>query len=1700
MHVLSRCSPICRCIKPSRQTIYSSRHSSQNLSGSQSSLHSTDSDGRRKANQKASDSRGKDAKRSGSGDMDKSTMFAYVQLFEPLVIRAMNLYTVTSSIPLQQQILYLLCRLLTLRVKYDMLDGNHLFIKSVLKQLELIENGHVRDSHLLLSHLFQFLTLLTQDSNKLDELVSMPRVIQLVDGLLASVHLAPRLSLPAVQPIVQDLFLQPNSKQAHRGVKQDELDAWREVVMNTLIKQIQHPPVWEQLTLLLDMFQIDEDKWKRFSRKIIDGLLPLLSSGKVAVRSAQVLGTLNTLLRSVAPIALRPVVMLFNCLFDVAAPHIMIDGMDSPEKVQAGEEKDVSRSQDLRTSTLVVMLLSIIQNNEVAILSGVAQFLPPGSAGSDDAQEATPEDAFMKFLFDIIELIAERFQGRKIITEFYCQEFAQMLRIIYTLVQNRESHPRLFGACHTAAMARAPRLNTLIRRTIFIKPLLAVYWTQLLVVVGCSHSSWLETLSLESVATNAQTRSQEIALRGAFLLSCEQIAAAVRALGPSSATETKMLALLQSKSVHWYKLTLHCSRESPVKDFFEVVMFAGGGLADILVRKMSEALAAVSTQQMSVSFQHQVLQLLDLAPPSVGIIMLLIKQALAAKRFATRSLCDAIAGKKLSTLWETGSEPGEQLLSDVAPLFAAFEATHNPSSLPVLRKTFQSIGMQVAVRRTTIEQLMSVAPQQWHRAYVTETCSSDTRMGRSNTAVHQLLDHLANDTAVQILSDPTFDSYLYASCLKPQVSFRTMATIENLDESWDPEETERALESNTVAELLEPFLFDCVSKYSVFTELVPGTRGTSRAAATEAQVPEDQETLALDKRTHICAALTVHYESSVKTRSNPTITSSADTIARIRNALTFSCTSLKLVCNPDYKLNVSEYSSVLRCTANILCLPEVSVLCEAEGTIFDKAWYNALVTNVATAYKSFAAPGSLVIATCDAEEDDDQGMASMPDHDEERFCELHLQYTLIGRLNTHLRACCMPPIKGGITHQRHIAYAPPFILSQFKRIFIAVIRLDLSAVNTFGIIVNPDSGALPRDARALFVELADPAAGVELKEELVSDELVLESVVRRLKLLGYTSNKEFEAFWDDMVRVLSPSEAFAALQGSAGVAVPAQRLAIKAMSSSLMYVLKSPQAGDPQGASRFYHRVRDIPFLHTKIGSKLVRLREALVQAGTNVSENVRNPTTPYCVNIERDFAHKDFGFGQVSVAMLHSYKIPQELEAHASSSAMANRRHSTFAAAMLHNSLDFMTTTFSNIFTNLNSVTVAVLVETVKSVLLLSDLFTSEAQHEWVLHNFIEIYKVVGADDPVLARYLVAGVTKMVAILTHAGAKTKRRQPQMDMVSKMIQDSLQQHKSLSVQTAALHGCVYLIDSKTHSVIKPLLAPITEYLAQIVKRATSSQVQPRVFAVAFCLAILMIEQYPSETDELGLVSMIVEVGVKIIVQPSTTDEIFSILVNGLDRLLLSFTLGQGLRERIESVAQHMTKTTPALASSTFTGSQRVVLALGLMITCMYTGRDGDRAGALTVKRGGMASDEIDNMSAASTSQISAIFHRANVAGASEARLIANVLPILLSDLLDLRQIMNVIMEKFTRSFVDNTQCDLIATVVHNYFEILHIHGQQEVAREWVVLSSSNFLQLPDRKKAVTSLACLLASVSQEPAIRSLYASVINYTQVPFVFL
>ena len=54
----------------------------------------------------------------------QASVGAYIRLFEPLVIKALKQYTISSSLQLQQQVLNLLAQLVQLRVNYCLLDSD----------------------------------------------------------------------------------------------------------------------------------------------------------------------------------------------------------------------------------------------------------------------------------------------------------------------------------------------------------------------------------------------------------------------------------------------------------------------------------------------------------------------------------------------------------------------------------------------------------------------------------------------------------------------------------------------------------------------------------------------------------------------------------------------------------------------------------------------------------------------------------------------------------------------------------------------------------------------------------------------------------------------------------------------------------------------------------------------------------------------------------------------------------------------------------------------------------------------------------------------------------------------------------------------------------------------------------------------------------------------------------------------------------------------------------------------------------------------------------------------------------------------------------------------------------------------------------------------------------------------------------------
>lgn len=116
--------------------------------------------------------------------------------------------------------------------------------------------------------------------------------MQRCDGVMASGHSVDTFAIPALQPLVLNLFVRP-------GKEGPELATQREVVLSMLLRVIDHSRVLSLLTHVLDCFSRSSQHWHRV------GLSPLPSLRHFSLRTVQVSGQiLASLLNAIARLSL----------------------------------------------------------------------------------------------------------------------------------------------------------------------------------------------------------------------------------------------------------------------------------------------------------------------------------------------------------------------------------------------------------------------------------------------------------------------------------------------------------------------------------------------------------------------------------------------------------------------------------------------------------------------------------------------------------------------------------------------------------------------------------------------------------------------------------------------------------------------------------------------------------------------------------------------------------------------------------------------------------------------------------------------------------------------------------------------------------------------------------------------------------------------------------------------------------------------------------------------------------------------------------------------------------------------------------------------------------------------------------------------------------------------------------------------------
>nr|XP_023494239.1 huntingtin isoform X5 [Equus caballus] len=606
---------------------------------------------------------------------DKNAIHNHIRLFEPLVIKALKQYTTTTSVQLQKQVLDLLAQLVQLRVNYCLLDSDQVFIGFVLKQFEYIEVGQFRESEAIIPNIFFFLVLLSYERYHSKQIIGIPKIIQLCDGIMASGRKAVTHAIPALQPIVHDLFVLRGTNKADAG---KELETQKEVVVSMLLRLIQYHQVLEMFILVLQQcHKENEDKWKRLSRQIADIILPMLAKQQMHIDSHEALGVLNTLFEILAPSSLRPVDMLLRSMFvtpdtmaSVSTVQLWISGILAILRVlisQSTEDIVLSRIQELSFSPYLISCPIINRLRDGDSNS------TPEEQGEGRQVKNLPEETFSRFLLQLVGILLEDIVTKQLKVEmseqqhtFYCQELGTLLMCLIHIFKSgmfrriTAAASRLFTADGAdSSFYGLESLNARVRSMVPTHPALVLLWCQILLLV--SHTDyrwWAEVQQTPKRRSLSSTKSlcpqmsgeeedsdlaaklgmcnREIVRRGALILFCDYVC--------QNLHDSEHLAWLL---VNHVQDLIGLSHEPPVQDFISAVHrnSAASGLFIQAIQSRCENLSTPTTLKKTL----QCLEGIHLSQ-SGAVLMLYVDKLLCTPLRVLARMVDTLACRRVEML------------------------------------------------------------------------------------------------------------------------------------------------------------------------------------------------------------------------------------------------------------------------------------------------------------------------------------------------------------------------------------------------------------------------------------------------------------------------------------------------------------------------------------------------------------------------------------------------------------------------------------------------------------------------------------------------------------------------------------------------------------------------------------------------------------------------------------------------------------------------------------------------------------------------------------------------------------------------------------------------------------------------------------------------------------------------------------------
>uniref|UniRef100_A0A1B6D7Q0 Huntingtin n=1 Tax=Clastoptera arizonana TaxID=38151 RepID=A0A1B6D7Q0_9HEMI len=1580
---------------------------------------------------------------------DRNTLASFIRLFEPMVIQALKQYTVTSDVILQSAVLSLLTQLVQLRVNYCLLDSDQIFIKFVQKQFEFLELGQISDVELLVAKIFHFLVHLSYEKNHSKPVINIARVIQLCDGLMASGQDPLTHCVPALLPIVEHVFL------ATIYIDGKQVDAQREMVIAMLLRIAEHHQVLEVINLILQEGWRWEDKWRRWSRQSADVILPLLGEGRVRLTTPTALFTFLNFLNNLAPGTLRPIDPILKALFNVH--QALIDGANFIHSFSA---------------MLMMIIYIICYGKEDGVLSRLEDLnLCVSEKGNDPLnamasnQNNSPQTVMSRLFFKIISSITQELYMVLFNTtnSYEYTDYLEYLLVHFLLCfiymfQSGKYYQicnKMTSIINEIDSETFQELNQMFYSFSLKLPIVTFLWCCLLQLMKQQDNDFWKKVMLpvssvksykfknyDSENRNESCLNQDIVMQGSIIFYCkffDKNSSAIESFSNFLSSNLQQIVLL--------------SRERHVLNWFENIN-KNPNFSRVILQVISET----SIYQKTPGFVCQLLNCLKFVhPKQFGSLLKLIvlklfdNQHLAPARVASSLACRC--AEYLLTLEReevVKQIKKEDLLMIIQQLTKSTQTARRHSGLISLLDKLSSQNLDLppldvdqgrSVNTASIPTI--VLDRTWFLTQVKSRCCQPESSTRQCA---YLLSELEYDDILCVLRCQQFNYGILQYCflLGTQLSLQG-----------------RNKENQTDTDYLSPlYMAARLSLTQHIHHLQSLLPKTLQVFCPMGRLSSSRETIYQERVNELFSDKEF---SNVVFRLIPVMTSYFSSLSELKD---YNISSL---------VPRDSWESLTRFL--VLCIEAVHWLLnlQLKPSNWPNLLYNALKC-ASTMLKQNEISDSLTLTDLGSVVStlikviNECSSSGLPN-------EISMYKTVLSNTKdatqsgfSHLCYQMADLIKWLEKYNSKLYDFPDFLAINVKHIVMGIGRCPL--VNWYC--------RMPMEAWS-YTTIDETMSPPSIPPHLFQDIDYLHQIIFRLSLFGWTNRQQFEETWVSLLTMINTNHSFEGGPEELNAVMQVNSIALQAITSLLVQTTLVPKSGNPN-TSNYLHVPRDrrLDLSSNSWGRKLedvsntvcLKIKDSVKNIKTNI---VVNEVNEPC-NLEKIICPGRYSYSQVSVQYLRTAITPPDGRLSTADTCHEFIRHQkrlTESGIDLHSCIRLLLDLFLQ-WTQLETgISLNLQLEIVKSIVILSDLFTERSHFTWMLKICLRLSSSC-QEDEILHQYLVVAVCKATAVLAVIESDV------LEKVLKLLEQCLKSTFA-PTRTSGLHSLIYLIQSwsignKNLTVIldstsgKSNLsdprARICQLGADYINKhfdTDSLSLSNKEQCVTLAVIFNLLEHSPQD-----LAQDINAFIVKLIKAASSTPHscIYRMFVQGINRIILLNKLSV-IREPSTWLAlERLSHPDPVFS----------LPALQLLLSCIYSGEFGNVISEHS---------EIDPEKLVVTMEkTSALFDRIKKGSPLEVECVCAALPCLLADFFPASEVLTKVIGEFLSPNQPHPQ--LLSVVVFQVLSQACREDQLPLLQAWLVMSLSNFTHALPITVSTWCLTCFFISSSLNPWMRAIF--------------